>query len=306
MKRIRIPGIIDLAISDDRSEIKSITQDFTLDRSYSDASALANRCILHQVLGTLQIEGRRFPTVSPRSAPGRANAQDALWKRLSTIAPAYSAGPGDLHDLASFVRGDVPDDRLGLLVQQVVGRLFVPDFRSTQESWDAALVLAEAPRSLNPIQLAWWALTKKVDKAKALLAGMVGGDLAAVHAIGVALHNIVSGVTLMRQLYLDPSSRNSLSPETVSGRCLVAPATVLRQPTVPDGSMAGRVERGTLVMLKLQEANAKSPDSDLVFLTKSWSRCPAEQWVPSLLAGIWRRACGTDVHGGVGNLTNSR
>jgi len=304
MKRIRIPGIIDLLISDNRSEIESVTQDLTFDRFYSDASALANRCILHQVLGTLQIEGSRFPTVSPRSAPGRADAQEALWKRLSTIAPAYSAGPGDLNDLASFVRGDIPDDRLGPLVQQVVGRLFVPDFRSTQASWDAALVLAGAPRSLNPIQLTWWALTGKVDKAKALLAGMVGGDLAAVHAIGVALHNIVSGVNLMRQLYLDPSSRNSLPPETVSSRCLVAPATVLRQPTAPDGSIDGHVQRGTLVMLRLQDANAKTPDSDLVFLTKSWSRCPAERWVPSLLAGIWRRACRTDGQGAAGNLTN--
>lgn len=291
MKRIRIPGIIDLLISEDRSEIESLTQDPTLDRSYSDRSVLANGCILHQVLGALQFAGKRFPTVSPRGAPGRAEAQEALWKRLSTVAPTYSAGSDDLGDLASFVRGEVPVDRGGLLVQQVVGRLFDPGFKSTQESWDAALVLAEAPRSLNPIQLAWWALTKKVDKAKLQLADMVGGDLAAVHAIGVALHNIVSGVNLMRQIYSDASNRTALSPEVVSSRCLFAPATVLRQPTGPGRSAAGQFESGTLVLLKLQDANAKTPDADVAFLRNTWSQCPAEQWVPSLFAGIWRRAC---------------
>jgi len=302
MKRLRIPGIIDLLISDDRSEIESLTRDPKLDRSYSNRPVLANRCILHQVLGALQIGGKRFPTVSPRSAPGRAEAQEALGKYLNRIAPAYSSGPNDLNDLASFVRGEVAADRLGPLVQQVVGRLFVPEFQSTQETWNAALVLAEAPRSMNPFMIAWWAITGKVDKAKLLLASMVGGDLAAVHAIGVALHNIVSGVNLMRQLYSDPSSRTTLSPEVVSSRCLFAPATVLRQPTSPDSSAAGQVEGGTLVMLKLQDANAKTPDADLVFLRTTWSRCPAEQWVPSLLAGIWRRARQTDLQSAAGVL----
>jgi hypothetical protein len=221
----------------------------------------------------------------------RAAAQDALWKRLNTIAATYSAGPDTLADLASIVRGDEPADGVGLLVQQVVGALFAPDFKATQESWDAALVLAEAPHNLNPLQTAAWAVNHKVDNAKARLAGMVAGDLAAVHAVGIALHNIVSGVNLMRQLYSDPANRTTLTPEAVSTRCLVAPVSLLRQATAPDDSSNHQFDTGTLVQLKLQDANAKTPDADLAFLRNTWSRCPAEQWVPALFAGIWRRAC---------------
>jgi len=291
MKRIRVPGIVDLVISDDAAEIESLAQDPKLDRTYADRSILTNGRILQRVLDVLQIGGKLLPTVSPRSVQGRAEAQDALWKRLSAMAPAYSAGPDDLESLAAFVRGAGSDDGCGPLVQQVVGRLFTPNFTATQESWHAALVLDQAPRTLNPALLAWWAITNKVDKAKQLLSEMIGGDLAAVHAIGVALHNIVKGVNLMRQLYSDSSIRTSLSPEAAGGRCIFAPASVLRQPTASDICASGELSTGTLVILNLQNANAKMPDADLAFLRQTWSRCPAEQWVPALLQGIWRRAC---------------
>jgi hypothetical protein len=291
MKRVRVPGIVDLLISEDATEIESLAQDPKLDRAYADRSILTNGRILQRVLQTLQIGGKLFPTVSPKCAQGRAEAQDALWKRLSAMAPAYSAGPDELEGLAAFVRGAGSDDACGPLAQQVVGRLFAANFTATQESWNAALVLDQAPRTLNVALLAWWAITAKVNKSKQLLSDMVNGDLAAVHAIGVAVHNIVNGVNLMRQLYGDPMGRTALSPEAVGSRCLFAPDTILRQPTAPEGSASGDLETGTLVMLKLQAANAVTPDANLVFLRESWSRCPAEQWVPALLQGIWRRAC---------------
>ena len=292
MKRIRIPGLVDIVTSEDAAEIESFAQDPKLDRAYSDRSVLTNGRILQRVLGILQIGGKPFPTVSPKCAQGRAEAQDALWNRLNTLAPEYSAGPDELESLAAFVRGEGADDSCGILVQQVVGRLFVPNFQATSASWNAALVLDKALHTLNPALMAWLALTKQVDQAKQLLSEMVGGDLAAVHAIGVALHNIVSGVNLMRQLYSDPAGRTALSPETAGSRCLFAPANVLRQPTAPDNSANGNLDTGTLVILSLQAANANAPDANLAFLRETWSRCPAEQWVPALLEGIWRRACG--------------
>lgn len=291
MKRTRIPGVVDIVTSEDAGEIESFAQDPKLDRVFSDRSVLTNKIILDRVLGILQLGGKPFPTVAPRSAQGRAEAQDALWNRLNTLAPDYSAGPDELESLAAFVRGDGPDDSCGILVQQVVGRLFAPNFQATPASWNAALVLDQAVHTLNPALIAWTDLTKQIEPAKQLLSEMVGGDLAAVHAIGFALHNIVSGVNLMRQLYSDPVGRASLSPATAATRCLFAPANVLRQPTAPDASANGDLETGTLVILDLQAANANAPDANLVFLRESWSRCPAEQWVPALLEGIWRRAC---------------
>ena len=291
MNRIHIPGLVDIVQSDDAAEIMSMAHDENLDREYADHSIAANARVLQRVRDTLQIDGRPFPTVSPRCAAGRADAQDALWKRLTALVPAYAAGPEALEPLAAFVRGVGEPDECGPLVQQAVGTLFAADFKATPESWNAALVLDEAPRTLNPVLLATWAATGEVDKSKQLLAGMVGGDLAAVHAIGIAVHNIVKGVILMRQLYGDSGCRGELAPEGAAGKCIFAPEKVLRQPMAPEDSTSGELETGTLVILNLQAANAKAPDAGLAFLRGTWSQCPAEGWVPALLEGIWRRAC---------------
>lgn len=296
LKRIRIPWIVDLVLSSDADEIQAFANDTKLDRAYSDRSILANGLILQRVRNTLEIGGKPFPTVAPRCAEGRAEAQQALWHRLNALAPAYSAGPEELESLADFVRGEGPVETCGPLVQQVVGRLFAPNFNATPESWSAALVLDQAPRTMNLPLLAWWTLTGRINRAKQLLSSMVGGDLAAVHAIGVALHNIVSGVNLMRQLWSDASTRTVLSPELAGGQCIFAPPTVLRQPIAADDSASGALQAGTVVILNLQAANAKTPDANLAFLRKTWSQCPAEQWVPALLEGIWRRACDAHLH----------
>ena len=290
MKRFRIPWLVDVALSDDAAEIESLAQNSMLDRAYADRSVLLNGVILKRVRKTLELDGKPFPTVAPRCAQGRDEAQEALWKHLSDLAPQLSTGPEELESLAAFVRGDGPDEVCGQLIQHVVGRLFASDFEATPASWSAALLLDKAPRTMNPIFLVWWAATGRIQQAKRLLAGMVGDNLAALHAIGIAVHNIVSGVTLMRQLYSDPIARASIPPEEAVSRCLVAPATVIRQPTSSDDSAQFDFKTSTLVLLSLRSANEKSPSKDVAFLRNTWSRCPAEQWVPALLEGIWRRA----------------
>ena len=290
MKRVRIPGVLDLLLSKDAREIETLAQDPVLDRAYGDRSLLLNGYILRRVRKTLQIDGRPFPTVAAREAPGRGAEQSALWTRLSAAAPHFADGPEELEQLASYVRGEGSATECGPLVQEVVGRLFAPEFRATEASWAAALVLDKAPRTMNPALLLWWAATGRVERAKQLLSEMVGGDPAAVHAIGIALHNIVSGVTLMRQLFPESAESNSLSPEDAGSRCIFAPASVLRQPSAPTSSAAGELKTSTVVLLSLQTANATSSDPDVAFLRSSWSRCPAERWVPALLEGVWRRA----------------
>lgn len=290
MKRIRIPGLVDIVTADDPGEIESLAQDPKLDREFSDRSIPTNGRILQRILKILQVAGKPFPTVAPRCAQDRAEAQKSLWNRLNALAPVYSAGPDELEELATFVRGSGAEDSCGILVQQVVGRLFTPNFQATAASWNAALVLDKALHTLDPVLMGWLDLTDQIDQAKQLLCDMVEGDLAALHAVAFALHNIVSGVTFMRQLYCDTASRTTLSPEAAGARCLFAPANILRQPTAPESSANGELETGTLVILNLQAANANAPDANLAFLRKTWSMCPAEQWVPALLGGVWRRA----------------
>jgi hypothetical protein len=205
------------------------------------------------------------------------------------LAPGLSEGPDELEGIAAFVRGEGAD-ACGPLVQEVVGRLFVSDFKATPESWAAAVMLDKAVRTMNPALLAWWSVMMRVDRAKRLLSKMVQGDLAGVHAVGIAVHNIVNGVSLMRDLFSDPEQRAALSPEAAGAKCLFAPATVVRQPTRECPFANTRLVPATLVLFKLHTANEKSPDRNTAFLQETWSRCPAEQWVPALLEGVWRRA----------------
>jgi hypothetical protein len=291
MKRIRIPWLVDLVIAEDADEIESLARDTNLDRAYGNRSVLVNGMLLRRIRKVLQFGEKPFPTVSPRNSAGRAAEQDALWQRLNERASLLTSGPDELEGLASWVRGKGSMDSCGLLVQQVVGCLFAPEFQATPASWDAALVLDKAPRTMNFLLLAWWSFTKRVDRAKLLLAQMVDGNLAGLHATGIALHNIVKGMNRMRDLYSDQARRSSLSPEEAASLCLSAPAALIRQPTTAVKLAGAELDSATVVLLKLETANEKSPNADLSFLRKTWSRCPAEQWVPALLEGVWRRAC---------------
>ena len=46
-------------------------------------------------------------------------------------------------------------------------------------------------------------------------------------------------------------------------------------------------------ILGLGSASKGAGNRDLVFLSQSWSRCPAEKWVPALLEGVWTRVLAT-------------
>src|SRR5439155_18072945 len=96
-------------------------------------------------------------------------------------------------------------------------------FVATGETWTAAKIMDAAPRSFNLPLLLWWALTGRVGRARDLLSTAVGHDRAGLHAIGIALHNIVRGVEVMRGLWADPVSRQRLWPEAWVARCLLAP-----------------------------------------------------------------------------------
>lgn len=228
--------------------------------------------------------------MSGRKSFGREAQQDALWTRLNAAAPDVRAAPADLEPLAVWIRDSTPDVAVGPLVQQVVGRLFNPSFQAGEHTWAAAQVIAASLAPGNAWRKLAWRMTGKVTRAKASLASMVGGDLAGVHAVSVAIHNVVRGLNRIRDLYRDTSTRETLTPELASQRCLFAPGVVLRQATSP-GSVGGcPYAAGTLLLLELEKARQASGDPSMVFLADTWSRCPAEQWVPAMLEGVWRRA----------------
>jgi hypothetical protein len=291
MKKHRVPGLVDLFEVSDPNEIKALARDSNLDRRFEAATCPINWLLLKRSLKVLSFRGRRFPTMTPRDDAQRASRQQHLWNLLSERAASMKTGPDELEPLADWVRGVGPDGQLGILVQQLLGQLFSSDFVATEASWNAAKILVAAPRSNNLPLMLWWFVSGKVRHAKRLLAGMVNDDLSAVNAIGIAVHNVVKSLRHMRVLHASAETGSGLSTEAAAEQCLFAPVSVYRQATA-----AGRLgdcpySRHSLFVLSIGEASRHAEGRPLVFMEYSWSRCPANLWVPAMLQGIWNRAC---------------
>jgi hypothetical protein len=289
LKRVRVPGLIDLFEVSDPNEIKALVRDPRLDRTFETATCPINWLLLKRSLKVLSFRGRRFPTMTPRDDAQRAFRQQELWNTLGEKAASIKRGPDEVQPLAAWVSGVGPDAQVGILVQQILGQLFSSKFIANEESWSAAKVLVTAPRSNNLPLMLWWFVSGKVRRAKRLLAGMVNDDLSAVNAIGIAAHNVVKSLRHMRLLYANVEARSGLSPEAAAEQCLFAPVSLFRQAVA-----AGRLgdcpySRNSLFVLSIGEAGQQAEGRSLVFMDDSWSRCPANLWVPAMLQGVWHR-----------------
>jgi hypothetical protein len=294
MKRTYFPGITDIVEVTDPAEIRTISNEERFDREFAGhVVPVRNAQRLRKMLHVFSANGKLFPTMLPRTNASRAAAQEELWSRLNAKADEVKHGPVELEPLAEWVRGKGTAEQLGLLVQQSVGRLFVETFTATDESWAAARLVLEAAGSSSFLKMLGWRIGGRLERAKSLLASMVNGDLAATNGISVALHHIVDGLDKMRQLASDPALRSSMTTDAVVGECLFAPTTAVRQ-AKGSGEVSGcPFKRGSLFILRLGSANKGAGNRDLVFLSQSWSRCPAEKWVPALLEGMWKRVLAT-------------
>ncbi|HXQ16431.1 MAG TPA: hypothetical protein VN814_17575 [Caulobacteraceae bacterium] len=290
MNRIHIPALVDLLPVSDPAQIAMLADDVRLDRDYVAKGPLLNRIILSRIRKDLVWDGAPFPPVAPRGPARPLPAQAALEARLAEVVAGLVNDESALGGLAAYVRGDAPTGDAGPLAQQAVGRLFDPGYQADDASWQAALTLDAAPRSFNPLQILWWALTGAVPKARRLLADKVGGDPSGIHGTGVAVHNIVAGLQQMRTLWKDGANRRRLPPAGAAAHCLVAPQQVIRQPRKAGLCIAGAFEPTTLVMLQLDKAHTQRPTAEMAFMAQSWARCPAHAWVLALLAGTWRVA----------------
>ena len=290
MKRTYFPGITDIVVVTDPAEIRTISNDLRFDRDFIGHGPVRNVQLLRKMLRIFSLNGRLFPTILPRTNPSRAAAQDELWSRLNVKADEVKHGPAQLEPLAEWVRGIGTAEKLDLLVQQSIGRLFVETFTATEESLAAARMVLEAASSSNVLRMLGWRISGRLERAKTLLASMVNGDLTAVNAIITARQLIVDGLHKMRQLAADPALRSSITTDAAVDECLFAPAAVVRQAKT-SGEVGGcPFRRGSLFILGLGSASKGAANRDLVFLSQSWSRCPAEKWVPALLEGVWNVA----------------
>ncbi|MEO0989972.1 MAG: hypothetical protein AAFX00_03370, partial [Pseudomonadota bacterium] len=171
------------------------------------------------------------------------------------------------------------------LAQTLFGRIFVRDFEATSKTWEAAQVIDRALGDLT-LRRVMDALGAKVPAAQAVLTRAMDGDRNGVHAIGVAVHNFVASLDILRDL-------DATTPEDKAmAAALTAPERVARQGTSVAETTAGRIRPGTLVLLKTGQAASRTLDPKLTFLSNSWSGCPAHAFVPKITRRIWREARG--------------
>jgi hypothetical protein len=289
MKRTYFPGITDIVVVTDPAEVRTISNDSRFDRDFIEHGPVRNVQLLRKILRIFSLNGTRFEPLLPRTDPNRAAAQDKLWSRLNVKADEVKHGPTELEPLAEWVRGTGTAEKVDLLVQQSIGRLFVETFTATAETLAAGHMVLEAASSSNVLKMLAWRISGRLERAKTLLSSKVNGDLVGVLAMITARQLIVDGLHKMRQLAADPALRSSITTEAVVDECLFSPVTVVRQ-TKTSGEVSGcPFRKGSLFILGLRSASQGAANRDIVFLNQSWSRCPAEKWVPALLQGVWTR-----------------
>ncbi len=261
MKRTYFPGITDIIVVTDPAEIRTISNDPRFDREYIRRGPVRNVQRLRNMLRIFSLSGRIFPPFLPRTDPSRAAAQDALWSRLNVKADEVRHGPAELEPLAEWVRGIGTAEKLDLLVQQSIGRLFVKTFTATEESLAAAHMVLEAASSSNVLKMLGWRISGKLERAKTLLSSMVNGELAGVVGMIRGRQLIVDGLHKMRQLAADPALRSSRTTDTAVDECLFAPASVVRQ-AKSSGEVGGcPFRKGTLFILGLGSASKGASES---------------------------------------------
>src|SRR5580692_3315931 len=279
MKHTYFPGITDIVVVTDPAEIRTISNDSRFDRDFIERGPVRNVQLLRKILRVFSLNGRLFPIILPRTNPSRAAAQEELRLRLNVRADEVKHGPAELEPLAEWVRGIGTEEKVDLLVQQSIGRLFVETFTATEESLAAGHLVLEAVSSSNGLKMLGWRISGRLDRAKTLLVSMVNGDLTGVNALITARQLIVDGLHKMRQLAADPALRSSLTTDAAVDECLFTVMNVVRQAKT-SGEVSGcPFRRGSLFILELGSASKGAANRDLVFLSQSWSRCPAEKWV---------------------------
>lgn len=288
MKRIKFFPFIDVVIVDDASAIREMANDARIDRSFK-LRPLINGVLLKRALVNLTFKGAVFPLMRPKNDAERAKRQDELWNMYNARATFMATGPDELESLARWIRQEHNEHEPGVLVQQIFGQFFNRDFHATAETWNAALVIREDANSMNLPKMLWWQYLGKARKAKEKLGLLFNDNIYAIHAVAIASHNMVAAVRILKNLYADQSSRYSITPERAVQLSLSPPPRVIRQ-ALEKGAAAGcPFSKNTLLLFKLKDADQDKKASDLIFMNDSWSRCPAEQWVPAVLAGVWKR-----------------
>jgi hypothetical protein len=284
---IRIPGLLNLVMVRKPAEILAVNAAAGVDRPLSGRGGLVNRSIGNKLKPFQAPTGEVWPAFCSRLDPQRIAHQNEVAAKLSDVPAQLRRVSGEIGELAAYVRGKQTARPVGMVVQQVVGKLFFEDYRASAESHDAAQTLS-AWLKAGPLKTLVLRLSGKVPAAVDAVLTQARGNTACAHGTGIALHNIVESVELMRKLA--GSRLRQLSPEEAAAQTLRAPPRAVREARerVRAGNVLAR-ER-SIILLGVESARKHGSDPGIAFFAGQWNQCPAHAFVPALLAEVWKTA----------------
>jgi Animal haem peroxidase len=290
-RRLRIPFLLDVAIVNDDAEMTRLDSEPALRRGPPDRGPLLHRLLSKRIRDTFSVDdnGGLLPTFEPRDDAARAERQQQTEAWLTEMAA--TSHPFD-HDavaaLAQYVAGADGKVPVGVIVQQIVGRMFDCSYTATRESYEAARVV-NAVLSSCPVDMArtlWWKLSGRLAASRALLWRLANDDPIVIHSTAIAIHNIVDSLKRMRAA-MRADGPWCATPAQAVEEALVAPPRLMRQCV---HATKHSLRPGTLVFFDLEGMHRGTESNDLAFVRRQWNQCPAHAIVPRLLQDVWRQA----------------
>lgn len=289
--RLRLPPLLDLVVVDDPGEMDWLEREPAITRELSRSGGWLHRLLHARIYRTLMVSAEPLPVFSGREDGERAVQQDKLEFRLSTPGTAPPLDRDAMRVLARYVAGAGSDEPVGVAVQHVVGRMFVPGYAATPESYAAARLLAAWPTA-DPVRAFWWCWSGRLARSRQLLWGLAESDPQCIHATTLAIHNLVEALDRMRGRLKDARRRDVTAPEDAAAASLVAPRMLLRSCSSPVQApfLKDPLLPGTLILFRLGKMHAGTADDGLAFARGRWNQCPAHSIVPRLLGEVWTSA----------------
>ena len=234
-------------------------------------------------------DGDIWPAFRDRADPLRTMSQSELEKALADTRGLLKRVAPETGALATYIRSGSTNRPPEITVQQIVGRLFFPDYAASKESYDAARAL-QTWISGGPIKSYLLKCSGELERALDLIITLARGNTSCAHATAIAMENIVEAIERMRRLAQTSDNLEKLSPQEVIAATLRAPKQVVRE-TRDGGRVCGtHLGARTIVVLRLETARRQKPEAGIEFFVKGWNQCPAHAIVPALLTEIWKKA----------------
>jgi hypothetical protein len=289
-RHIRVPGVVDVVLVTVPEEIRALDDEPLVDRNFIARGPLVNRLITGRIRRWFEIGGRPLPSLAPRGDEVRAERQRQLAAALDPDGGRVLWSDAQLDALTTYVRGGSSDEAAAITTQEIIGRLFDPNYSADRESWSAAALIDKFRDGFSPIQIVWQ-ITGQLRRARDLLVARAKEDRWAMHGTAIGMHGIVAALARMRELRALPHP-TSLGDDAVLGKCLAPPKQV---PRTVEGLLATPLadqplRSGTIVLLQLEAAGPSAPDDEMVFMRGHWNACPARTFVTALLRSVWHRS----------------